>query len=71
VSLQLFGQWYFSSILFYLLQDLEALSVLVGDKPFFHGAAPTSVDCAIFGHLAQFLYIDIGFPQKERSQSKL
>jgi hypothetical protein len=45
--------------------------VLVGDKPFFHGAAPTSVDCAIFGHLAQFLYIDIGFPQKERSQSKL
>jgi hypothetical protein len=44
---------------------------MVGDKPFFHGAAPASVDCAIFGHLAQFLYIDIGFPQKERSQSKL
>ena len=45
-------------------QDLQALSTLLGDKQYFHGDSPTTIDCMIFGHLAQFLYIDIGFPQK-------
>ena len=42
----------------------RALSNWLGSKPFFLGASPTTVDCVLFGHLAQFLYIDIGFPQK-------
>ena len=45
-------------------KDLLALSAWLGEKPFFHGSSPTSVDCMMFGQLAQFLYIDIGFPQK-------
>lgn len=45
-------------------QDLRALSDWLGNKPFFLGATPTTVDCVLFGHLAQFLYIDIGFPQR-------
>jgi len=38
-------------------QDLDALSVLLGDKPFFNGDTPSTVDCTVFGHLAQFLYL--------------
>ena len=45
-------------------QDLAALSAWLGTGSFFHGAAPSTLDCAVFGHLAQFLFIDIGFPQK-------
>ena len=45
-------------------KDLAALSLWLGDKQFFHGARPSSLDCTVFGHLAQFLFIDIGFPQK-------
>jgi len=44
-------------------QDLKSMSLFLGDKDFYLGSTPTSVDCAIFGHLAQFIYIDIGFPQ--------
>jgi len=45
-------------------KDLKALSYLLGTKPYFLGSFPTTVDCVIFGHLAQFMFIDIGFPQK-------
>ena len=45
-------------------KDLKALSSWLGEKTYFHGGSePSTVDCMIFGHLAQFLYIDIGFPQ--------
>jgi len=45
-------------------KDLKALSSWLGGKTYFHGGSePSTVDCMIFGHLAQFLYIDIGFPQ--------
>ena len=48
-------------------QDLKAISVLLGANDYMLGGpAPTTVDCMLFGHLAQFLYIDIGFPQKVR-----
>ena len=45
-------------------QDLAALSAWLGSSSFFHGGAPSTLDCVVFGHLAQFLFIDIGFPQK-------
>ena len=45
-------------------KDLSALSTWLGNKEYFHGSEPTTVDCMLFGHLVQFLYIDIGFPQK-------
>ncbi|TRY79376.1 hypothetical protein TCAL_09824 [Tigriopus californicus] len=44
--------------------DLRALSVQLGENPFYLGAEPSSIDCTLFGHLAQFLYIPMDFPQK-------
>ena len=51
-------------------KDLLALSSWLADKQYFHGSSPSSLDCTIFGHLAQFLYIDIGFPQKTFMESE-
>ena len=45
-------------------RDLSALSNWLGTKQYFLGSKPSTVDCMLFGHLAQFLFIDIGFPQK-------
>ena len=45
-------------------RDLAALSLWLGTKEFFHGSEPSSLDCTVFGNLVQFLFIDIGFPQK-------
>ena len=44
-------------------RDLKALSILLGDNAFFFGATPHALDCTVFAHLAQFLYIPIRFPQ--------
>lgn len=49
-------------------QDLQAISNFLADKDFYLGSTASSVDCAIFGHLAQFIYIDIDFPQKKYMQ---
>jgi len=51
-------------------RDLLALSAWLGTKQFFHGSHPSSVDCVMFGQLVQFLYIDIGFPQKTFIESE-
>lgn len=46
--------------------DLESISVQLGPKqPYFLGDQPSSIDCTLFGHLAQFLYIPLDFPQKK------
>jgi len=45
-------------------KDLKAISDLLNNKDYLLGKSPTTVDCVLFGHLAQFLFIDIGFPQK-------
>jgi len=45
-------------------KDLKAISTLLGTNEFLFGDSPTTIDCVLFGHLAQFLYIEIGFPQK-------
>jgi glutathione S-transferase len=51
--------WEFSN------DDLSALSDYLGEKAFFFGDRPTQADCTIFGHLSQFLWIPIDFPQKK------
>ena len=51
-------------------KDLAALSNWLGSKQYFLGSKATTVDCMLFGHLAQFLFIDIGFPQKVKIRVK-
>jgi len=52
--------WTFSN------EDLRAISDALGDQRFLLGGdKPTLVDCAVFGHLSQFLWIPIDFPQKQ------
>ena len=51
-------------------KDLKALSVLLGDKEFFNGSDPTAVDCTLFGHLVQFLYMPLDIPQKAYIQEE-
>ena len=36
--------------------DLKALSVLLGSKPYFNGNRPNEVDCAVFGFLCMLVY---------------
>ncbi len=50
-------------------RDLSALSTLLGDKPFFIGEKPSSVDAAIFGLLANILWVPIESPLKEHGNS--
>jgi len=56
--------WQFSS------DDLRALSDLLGTKTYFHGREPHVIDCVIFGHLSQFLFIPLDFPQKKFMQDE-
>ena len=44
--------------------DLAALEALLGARDFFFGARASSLDCAVFGQLVQFVDIPIGFPQQ-------
>ena len=37
-------------------KDLKAISIILGDKPYFLGDKPTSFDAAIFGVLANVVY---------------
>ena len=46
-------------------RDLDVLSVMLADKPYLLGEVATSLDCTVFGHLTQFLFIDINFPQEK------
>ncbi|XP_068223453.1 failed axon connections homolog [Palaemon carinicauda] len=43
-------------------QDLQALSIFLGDHPFILGDKPTEVDCSIFGMLAQICWNSAGSP---------
>lgn len=51
-------------------QDLDALSTLLGSQPFFNGEKATSIDCTIFGHLVQFVYMPLDIPQKKHIKDK-
>ena len=37
-------------------KDLQAISVYLGNKPFFMGPEPCEADCSMFGFLSQFIY---------------
>lgn len=41
------------------INDILALSIYLGNKKYFMGNEPTEVDCAIFGFLAQLIYVPI------------
>lgn len=45
-------------------QDIQSISDYLGEKRFMFGDEPTTLDCTLFGHFAQFLYIPLNFPQK-------
>ena len=49
--------------------DIQCIEDALGsddtDGPYIFGAKPTLADCAIFGHLSQFLFIPINFPQQK------
>mmetsp|Transcript_17868 Transcript_17868/g.39618 ORF Transcript_17868/g.39618 Transcript_17868/m.39618 type:complete len:157 (-) Transcript_17868:72-542(-) len=49
--------------------DIQAISDYLGDKKYFFGDAATTIDCTLFAHLAQFLYIPLEFPQKSYMNS--
>lgn len=52
--------WEFSN------EDVQAIADVLGDQKFVLGGdEPTLVDCAVFGHLSQFLWIPIDFPQRQ------
>ena len=51
-------------------RDLDVLSVMLADKPYLLGEEVTSLDCTVFGHLTQFLFIDINFPQEKYLREK-
>ncbi|MFL5815771.1 MAG: glutathione S-transferase family protein [Bdellovibrionia bacterium] len=44
-------------ILKFAMDDLTAVSTLLGDKPFFHGAEPTTIDATLYGFLIQVLWV--------------
>ena len=64
------GRHSLSEIAEFSFKDLEALSNLLGEKPYFNGNSPKTVDCTIFGHLVQFVYMPLDIPQKQYIKEK-
>ncbi|GAB4815055.1 hypothetical protein N2152v2_002101 [Parachlorella kessleri] len=52
-------------VLLLMDQDLEAISTLLGDKPFLFGDRPYEVDASVFGILDTILYHKGAVPQLE------
>ncbi|WKX88240.1 hypothetical protein Q1695_008125 [Nippostrongylus brasiliensis] len=44
-------------------KDLDAINMFLGNKKYFFGDKPTTLDCTMFGHLAQFLYTPLVTPE--------
>lgn len=51
-------------------KTLDALAVILGDKKYFMGDEPTSVDATAFAFLANFLYSPLDDPLKTRVQQQ-
>jgi glutathione S-transferase len=52
-------------VLALLAADLDALDAMLGDRDFFFGEAPTSIDATLYGFLAQVLLAPWGSDEKE------
>ena len=50
-------------------KDLKAISVLLGDKEFFLGATPTSIDATMYGFLIQQIWVPWDSPLKQYALS--
>jgi len=64
------GRHSLSEIAEFSFKDLEALSNLLGEKPYFNGNSPKTVDCTVFGALVQFVYMPLDIPQKQYIKEK-
>lgn len=55
----------------YLLgeEDLHAISIALGSKPFFFGEKPTSIDASLYGFLANILEVPLETPLKTYAKS--
>ncbi|KAK5980518.1 hypothetical protein GCK32_007728 [Trichostrongylus colubriformis] len=44
-------------------KDLDAISMFLGNKRYFFGDRPATLDCTMFAHLTQFLYTPLVTPE--------
>jgi len=51
-------------------RDITALSTFLGEKQFFMGDEPSEVDAAIFGLMAQYVYVLIGAKEEDLIKEK-
>lgn len=67
-----FARHSFKEIAQMSFRDLDAISQILGeDNKYILGTkTATTLDCMLFGHLAQFLYIPMDFPQKAYMHNK-
>ena len=59
------GRHSLAELIHFSCQDLQAVSDILSTKEFFTGDTPTRIDCTLFGHLVQFVYMPMDLPQKE------
>jgi glutathione S-transferase len=50
-------------------KDLTALSALLGEKPYFMGDKPTTLDAVVYGLLALIYFVPIDSPLKTKAES--
>lgn len=43
-------------------KDLDAINMFLGNKKYFFGDKPVTLDCTMFAHLSQYLYTPQAFP---------
>lgn len=66
-----YGRHSFDEVARMSFRDLDAVSQILGESRYLLGTeTPTTLDCTVFGHLAQFLYIPMDFPQKAHMHEK-
>lgn len=46
------------------IKDFQALSDILGDKPYMMGDEMSAIDCYIFGHMCQLLYLPLDYPHR-------
>ncbi len=52
------------------IADLKAVSEYLGDKPYFLGEQPTTVDATVYSHLANLLQVPVNCPVKDFGLSR-